>query len=1055
MGHFGAEYDLSFEDYLSPFAPPTSRDAGPIPALFWEDGPFVPAEVTGQPPATEASEVAQEESLGGKTETEDPEAEELEEEASRGEAEDEAGGMPLEFASSASTVESIAGEVLEAALGQVSEMGRLSEEMERVGQQFEGAPATEADIADVFKLGKGIGRLGQGIGAALSVGPPSSAADVSVAVPEFNFLTRLSMPVPVLNAAANAKAVQWNGRHHPATSGVDPANIRTDVARYVNLTAIATAIQNFNAANPARAIQLGTPPMDAVLVEGIHQFQAKCFFETSQIDGMAGESTLDSLGLVKRSGMNSVDQRNTGAHARLGKVDVARLTSNEFTADTWFDHMVNPSFLGWRFLTGGTPRGVHLSFMRKLRTAERALLAQSKFSGKTPVELGKALGFNATSEEHKGARPTATSASMHTYGLAVDIKYTGNPWVQGADFLAALQRSTLLMSGFRITQTTSQQFLHDLGADATRTTAAIFDILAQQNRDFRDYLALSANAAGLTAVLQRRRAEGTAGVFAAATESIADAAQRWRTHIQNDLSNMRAQASPFRIDSRTLRDPLLGFLNLDRDLVIALRDTACLAWGAVDIGSGADGSGDMMHFDDRVCGIGHELAAVGGNFQPQSGHRCIACGAPVTSHEEPEALNGGDFEAERLEEVYDPPVPYPDVSSYEDPIPYAEPTISTESAPQLMAHELTHVAQERGQRISNPKAISSPESPAEREASIAAEITEPVVWQLVSASDIKRIASLLTTPVLFGPGTGGTTPRFVIHDTGKTVSEAWLKRQVAEAHAQCGAGTAAYVPRSGPPRVARPSFFEARRPTATQFERVNDLMDQQTREATYRAIWRNSTVTVQDASLAAAVRDGLTPTEQAQETTRARSELNATTGEVYTTAAWAVTEICDIVRVQGASAVANSPLAAVPLQAACIRLAPVIEARRERLGSTVNIETAQDTGSTTPGRGPALPNPAYNESQYDGLALLYLRAALQAHRWPQITTHFFLDRGIGDHVDPRCFDLRKLYRKIAKLMGHPQNTSYGITPVYGTSLPTSTVWWDDSVVPVVCGGPPP
>jgi hypothetical protein len=221
--------------------------------------------------------------------------------------------------------------------------------------------------------------------------------------------------------------------------------------------------------------------------------------------------------------------------------------------------------------------------------------------------------------------------------------------VQGVEFLAALKHSALLVSGVRITQTTSQRFMHDLGADATLTTAAIFDILAQRNRDFRDYLALSANAGGLTAVLQRRRAEGTAGVFATATESIADAAQRWRIDIQNDLRNMRAQASPFR--SGTTRDPLLGFLNLDRDLVIALRDTACLAWGAVDIGSGADGSGDVMHFDDRVCGIGHALARVGGNFQPRSGHPCVACGAPVAAHEDLEAFEGSDVEAERLEEV--------------------------------------------------------------------------------------------------------------------------------------------------------------------------------------------------------------------------------------------------------------------------------------------------------------------------------------------------------------------------------------------------------------------
>jgi hypothetical protein len=558
-----------------------------------------------------------------------------------------------EEASRGDTFESVAGEVLEGVLGQVSELGRLSEGMERIGRQFERAPATEAQIADVVELGKGIGRLGQGIGAAFSAGPPSPAADVSVAVPEFNFLTRLSMPVPLLDAAASAQAVQWNRRHHPATSGVDPKNIHTDVARYVNLTVIEKMIQNFNAANPTKAIQLGTAPIDAVLVEGIHQFQAKCFFEPPQIDGKAGESTLDSLGLVKRSGMHSVDKRNTGAHGRLRGVDVARLTS-EFTANTWFDHMVNPSFLGWRFLTGGTPRGVHLSFMRKLRIAERALLAQPRFSGKTPVELGKALGFDATSEEHKGARPTEPGASMHTYGLAVDIKYTGNPWVRGADFLAALKHSALLMSGVRITQTTSQRFLHDLGADATLTTAAIYDTLAQRDRDFRNYLALSANPAGLTSVLQARRADHTAGVFATATEPVADAAKRWLATIKQDLRNMntrdKTKTSPFRAGV-IRRDPLLGFLNLDRDLVIALRDTACLAWGAVDIGSGARGSGDMMHFDDRMCGIGRAVAEVGGNTPPRSGHPCVACGTPAASHEGPEVLEGGDFETEWQEEI--------------------------------------------------------------------------------------------------------------------------------------------------------------------------------------------------------------------------------------------------------------------------------------------------------------------------------------------------------------------------------------------------------------------
>jgi hypothetical protein len=121
-------------------------------------------------------------------------------------------------------------------------------------------------------------------------------------------------------------------------------------------------------------------------------------------------------------------------------------------------------------------------------------------------------------------------------------------------------------------------------------------------------------------------------VFTSGTETIADAARRWRTLIARDLANMRANGSPFR--SGKTRDPLLGFLDLDRDLVIALRDSACLAWGAVDIGSGVDGSGDIMHFDDRVCGIGRALADVGGNTRPRSGHPCVDCGAPPVATQE-------------------------------------------------------------------------------------------------------------------------------------------------------------------------------------------------------------------------------------------------------------------------------------------------------------------------------------------------------------------------------------------------------------------------------------
>ena len=81
---------------------------------------------------------------------------------------------------------------------------------------------------------------------------------------------------------------------------------------------------------------------------------------------------------------------------------------------------------------------------------------------------------------------------------------------------------------------------------------------------------------------------------------------------------------------------------------------------------------------------------------------------------------------------------------------------------------------------------------------------------------------------------------------------------------------------------------------------------------------------------------------------------------------------------------------------------------------------------------------------------VYLRAALEAQFFPEITTHFLVDRGIGDHGDPRCFDLTQLYADIATALGHPAGTTYGIVPDYGIK-PPANVWWVDKV----CGKPHP
>ena len=57
MGPFGDEHELSFEDYLSPFAPPTSLGRRPESGWLLGRGPVRPGGIDHMPPATEVGEV--------------------------------------------------------------------------------------------------------------------------------------------------------------------------------------------------------------------------------------------------------------------------------------------------------------------------------------------------------------------------------------------------------------------------------------------------------------------------------------------------------------------------------------------------------------------------------------------------------------------------------------------------------------------------------------------------------------------------------------------------------------------------------------------------------------------------------------------------------------------------------------------------------------------------------------------------------------------------------------------------------------------------------------
>jgi subtilisin family serine protease len=413
----------------------------------------------------------------------------------------------------------------------------------------------------------------------------------------------LSIPVPanpwptaatLLRPAERDQALRWNAQHHPDRSRVAPAAIRARLGRYVDLAAVAQALTAAGV-DPAAA----TGGFDNALCEAIHQFQLNTVVRGA--DGMAGPQTLDDLGLVEH-GLHAAHGPQGAVDAILARHAAAvQAAGGGASTAAWWQGIVNGSYLGHP-----VRGGVHRILMRRLRRAEAILLHAPQFARKTPVQLAAACGIGSF-DDPSGWRPSQTETHMHAMGLAIDVAPHGNPWVGGNNqasisndaFSQAMQRAALLVSGERLPESFSS-FLGDLGANPALDTAGIHRVLSARDADLRAYLRLADDETALRSRLVDRSGQSRAGVVEPG-ESLDAAAARWHARISRDAANLALEGS-----NLSGRNPRNGFLNLPVELVVALREGACLAWGAVDFGRRA--SGDMMHFDLRVDGIGRTLA---------------------------------------------------------------------------------------------------------------------------------------------------------------------------------------------------------------------------------------------------------------------------------------------------------------------------------------------------------------------------------------------------------------------------------------------------------------
>jgi hypothetical protein len=298
-------------------------------------------------------------------------------------------------------------------------------------------------------------------------------------------------------------------------------------------------------------------------------------------------------------------------------------------------------------------------------------------------------------------------------------------------------------------------------------------------------------------------------------------------------------------------------------------------------------------------------------------------------------------------------------------------------------------------------------------------------------------------------------PRFILHDTSFIMSPSLLDRERRSGRGPLGLGVNAYLPGQDATVVARPNFYEARRPTTTEFEKASDILDRQDREQLLRQAWKSTNDLARRQALDTALANlDLSPTEIAAEKAGAIEKLSAESGRIFTTATWAVEGICSRYNKGDRSIAASSQESS--LSSACTTLGDYFDIRNARVKSSVAVEIIQvgarsETGSqnTCNASNPniaELPNPPYSDNQYNSATSLYLRAALASGKFPQATTHFALDTFDPEaHCDPRCFNLTKLYSSIAAVMGHARGSTYGITPSYGTQGGTNNIWWDDNI----------
>ena len=472
-----------------------------------------------------------------------------------------------------------------------------------ISVDFDGIPYVINGAGEIYKL----------VSSATKAYPPSATIIPELAVLPFNNFDRQAFYGSFLLSIENKEKTKKNQDVFAKNTYKIPyALFLLQLEKYVDLVLIENAYKKLN---PAETITRNPNNFDEIVTEGLHQFQLKCSNDTkSQHDGLLGSHSLDNLGFAfhqprkaynaKETVKTKFEKLSSAIKEQLKSVPVPALKNID--GRNWYSYRSNPVIFGRK---GGRNYGYSDLFVFELRKAELLLYTIKwkklqdlfdadffKFNdlnpaiqnianlaktygvltekGKVPRLLGTVLGIN---EDHADLRePTSGGSGFHFSGLAMDINYSLNPYVchdyglrrltEGIDHGIKTGKLTDPVYADIKKYRESQRFFEQL---KSKTTAEIHDILLPIHTAFIEY----------------HKIKGTSGTV------------QW-SDVFRDSSGAIVDDKPSK------RPPGVGFLNLDKDMVVILRDTVKLAWGALDFGTGGYGNGDIMHFDLRPSIVG-------------------------------------------------------------------------------------------------------------------------------------------------------------------------------------------------------------------------------------------------------------------------------------------------------------------------------------------------------------------------------------------------------------------------------------------------------------------